>query len=410
MSMISQGTWQPSHRPSGSHYTAGNRQSYFADPAAANRYSTYSTTGSAVGVPSPLRNGVRVPPPAEMRQTGHGERASRISFAVDDEYGVPVRASFSAPRRPGSIQNRNSLYNSQPRHSMHLSHGSGSGHEFAHPSTSPQHSPDLSRSGSSTGSLAAVAQEDNYFSRSSTREELAAAAPKGSPTRNFSPRHAHQQSFSSSLRNEVSANDRAEAATYSAVRVPAHAYSGSQSSGTGAGSPSQPSRLRPMLLSLDTNSTQASSSSMPLPFRSSQILSPDDALASYARVTSPSGPPSPNLAAAGPASSFGGPHGNELVRVPTDSQARGAAKGGLSGLLGKSKGMLRSWTGGSIASVLQPGANRKGESSGTSARTDKYDEKARDGAKSPFEDPVEGAEAYDEKASQSSGSPRLRAL
>ncbi|GAA5990778.1 hypothetical protein JCM10908_000011 [Rhodotorula pacifica] len=403
MSMISQGTWQPrpsmasqagSFHPGASQYSAGDRRSYFADPGA-NRHSTYSTAGSAVGVPSPLRNGgVRPPPPAEMRQTGHGERASRISFAVDDG-DHNHRPSFATHRRPGSVQTRSSMYNSQARHA-----------ETALPhSTSPQHSPDLSRSGSSTGSLAALAQEDaEYFSRSSTREELSTSASGSrhqhggnsvSSGRAFSPRHGHQQSFSSSLRNELSASQQqqqhhhSELEYYSPPRMPTHAHTASHSSAT----PSNPSRLRPMLLSVDTNTSVVSStSSMPIAsFRSSQILSPDEALASYARVTSPVGPApagSP-FGPSGPSSSSG----TDLVRVPTDSQARGAAKGGLSGLIGKSKGMLRSWTGGSIASVLQSD-RRKGAETST-AREEKVDEKSgglpggREGAKSPFEDPVD---------------------
>ncbi|TKA52006.1 hypothetical protein B0A53_05091 [Rhodotorula sp. CCFEE 5036] len=363
MSMISQGTWQPRpsmasrpgsfHPGASSQYSAGDRRSYFADPGA-NRHSTYSTAGSyvGVGVPSPLRNGasIRAPPPAEMRQTGHGERASRISFAVDDHQGRP---SFATHRRPGSVQTRSSMYNSHAQHSP------------------PQHSPELSRSGSSTGSLAAH-EESEFFSRSSTREELAG---HGSSSRTFSPRHGHQQSFSSTLRNELGQQQQHDSVT--APRIPSHAHTASHSSA----SPSNPSRLRPMLLSLDTSATAASdttTSSMPTAFGSSQILSPDEALASYARVTSPIGP-------APPGSPF-------------------AAKGGLSGLIGKSKGMFRSWTGGSIASVLHSDPQQRrhdGDASGggaASASSDEVvDEKkgvGREGAKSPFEDPVDGDGEY----------------
>ncbi|GAA5863479.1 hypothetical protein JCM3774_005307 [Rhodotorula dairenensis] len=414
MSMISQGTWQPrpsmasrpgSFHPGASQYSAGDRRSYFADPAA-NRHSTYSTTGSAVGVPSPLRNGnIRPPPPAEMRQTGHGERASRISFAVEDDHRHDHdhngRPSFATHRRPGSVQTRSSMYNSQPRHGR-ASHEGVRSQPTLSSSSPPQHSPELSRSGSSTGSLAAMAHEEGeYFARSSTREN----GPGSSPPHTFSPRHGHQQSFSSSLRNELGQHN----SDHVAPRIPAHTHTASHSSA----SPSHPSRLRPMLLSLDTNASSASAattatSSMPLAFRSSQILSPDEALASYARVTSLSGP-------APPGSPFGPPTtppmgaGAELVRTPTDSQARGAAKGGLSGLIGKSKGMLRSWTGGSIASVLQSDRRRgaptaaAGGDGSPQADEREVDEKhgggveGREGAKSPFEDPVEGDYAYDEK-------------
>lgn len=410
MSMISQGTWQPrpsmasrpgSFHPGASQYSAGDRRSYFADPGA-NRHSTYSTSGSAVGVPSPLRNGnIRTPPPAEMRQTGHGERASRISFAVEDDHhhyheNHTGRPSFATHRRPGSVQTRSSMYNSQPRNGR-------SSHEAVRSqptSASPQPSPELSRSGSSTGSLAAMAQEEGeYFSRSSAREEL--GSDTGMSPRTFSPRHGHQQSFSSSLRNELGQHDPDPAAP----RMPAHAHTASRSSA----SPSHPSRLRPMLLSLDTNASSATGSttgsSMPLAFRSSQILSPDEALASYARVTSPSG-------SAPPGSPFSLPPpspGAELVPTPTESQARGAAKGGLSGLIGKSKGMLRSWTGSSIASVLQTDRRRGtltpvgGQGSASPKQAGNVeDEKhggaeVREGAKSPFEDPVEGEYVYNEK-------------
>ena len=400
MSMISQGTWQPRpsmasrpgsfHPGASSQYSAGDRRSYFADPGA-NRHSTYSTAGSyaGVGVPSPLRNGasIRPPPPAEMRQTGHGERASRISFAVDDHQGRP---SFATHRRPGSVQTRSSMYNSHAQHSP------------------PQHSPELSRSGSSTGSLAAIAHEEGeFFSRSSTREELAGRT--GSSPRTFSPRHGHQQSFSSSLRNELGQQHDSDQYPAAVPRVPSHAHTASHSSA----SPSNPSRLRPMLLSLDTNTSSttaasdATGSSMPTAFHnSSQILSPDEALASYARVTSPIGPAPPGSPFGPPAASSSS--GDELVRTPTDSQARGAAKGGLSGLIGKSKGMFRSWTGGSIASLLhsdpsqQQQRRQDGEALGdgatsTASSDEVVDEKkgvGREGAKSPFEDSVDGDDEY----------------
>lgn len=393
MSMISQGTWQPRpsmasrpgsfHPGASSQYSTGDRRSYFAEPGA-NRHSTYSTAGSyvGVGVPSPLRNGasIRPPPPAEMRQTGHGERASRISFAVDDHQGRP---SFATHRRPGSVQTRSSMYNS-------------------HAHSPLQHSPELSRSGSSTGSLAAMAHEEGeFFSRSSTREELAGQNP--SP-RTFSPRHGHQQSFSSSLRNELGQQQHDSDYPAAAPRIPSHAHTASHSST----SPSHPSRLRPMLLSLDTNTSSATASSvatgasMPTAFRSSQILSPDEALASYARVTSPIGPAPPG-SPFGPSatSSSSSGEGAELVRTPTDSQARGAAKGGLSGLIGKSKGMFRSWTGGSIASVLHSDPQQQheviqGDDEGV---VDEKEGVVRERAKSPFEDPVDrdGEYIYHEK-------------
>ncbi|BGP55070.1 hypothetical protein JCM8202v2_002664 [Rhodotorula sphaerocarpa] len=419
MSMISQGTWHPSHRPSGSQYTAGNRQSYFADPAA-NRQSTYSIAGSAVGVPSPLRNGaIRPPPPAEMRQTGQGERTSRISFAVQEGAGRP---SGGEHRRGGSVQTFGSMYSRDPpRHSAHLSVSHGYGQQSQ--STSPQYSPEkkLPRSGSSPASISELAYRDassGSLAHSGSQEEL--GLPRegdlgsgNASLRKIGPRHGPQPSFSSSLRNELSHSAPASTGSeHPSVRAPAHAHTASQVSVHSA--TQSASRLRPMLLSLDTNSTQtsATSSSMPRAFRSSQILSPDEALASYARVTSPVGPnPAPG---SGPAS-FGA-SGTELTRVPTDSQVRGAAKGGLAGLLGKSKGMLRSWTGGSIASALQ---NRRGEAGagseqGGGRRADE-DEKhgAREGAKSPFEDPdevVDGEDSFDEKDAEGPASGTGHAL
>lgn len=426
MSMISQGTWQPrpsmagsrpgsfhpSQRPSGSQYTAANRQSYFADPNA--RHSTYSFAGSTVGVPSPLGAGIRQPPPAEMRQTGAGERMSRVSFAAGEALGRP---SFASHTRPGSVGTRSSLHQSQLRNSNFFS-----GPMEVPLPPSPGHSPELSRSAgptfgsapsiprspSSSVSLAVTAPEGDYFSRSGTREELAsirspsnssslgALAGFSKPVRPFS--HAHKTSVASSLRNELSGMPAA-----AIVRDGRLAYSQPPSS-AGTSSPVSPfgdqslsSGLPPPALPSPSSlsdsfapkpSDTTDSSSMPRAFafgdshRSSQILSPDEALASYARdATSP-------------------------TPTPTPGQAGGAAKGGLGGLWGGfvrrgGGGMMRSLTGGSIASVLKGGMGRRGGGATEVVKEEEEEgngeDERRERAKSPFEDPEEVDEKGEEE-------------
>ncbi|GJN88902.1 hypothetical protein Rhopal_001873-T1 [Rhodotorula paludigena] len=372
MSMISQGTWQPrpsmasrpgSHRPSGSQYTAANRGSYFADPA--NRLSTYSYAGSAVGVPSPLGGGPRSLPPADMRQPGQGERASRISFAAGE--ALPPRPSFASNNRPGS-------------HSPNLSRSAGP--TFG--------SGGLLRSTSSSLSLAVTAAEGDYFSRSGTREELASMHSPSSQSLSGLARpspafgsgsgngHKAKASVASSLRNELSGMP-----ALAVVRDGRHAFGGaSPADGERSpvpASPSSPSSLlrpKPALHSLSTDSLPPSSMARLFPSssahnadpaRRSQILSPDEALASYARNTAS---PSP---------------------VPSRGAARGAAKGGF--LWSAPKRLLRSFTGGSIASVLGGGAVASKPSADASSAEKSGVE--REGAKSPFEDPEE---EMDEKA------------
>ncbi|BGP39513.1 hypothetical protein JCM10450v2_003479 [Rhodotorula kratochvilovae] len=383
MSMISQGTWQPRpsmasarpgsmhpshHRPSASHHSGANRGSYFADPN--QRQSTYSFAGSALGGSSPLRP----PPPAEMRQTGQGERGSRVSFAGD----------MHMPRPSFASNTRSSLHQSQLRHSAFLPDEG----EPLPSSTSPQHSPQLSRSagptfggtgsgtgvlarsGSSSLSLAVTAPEGEYFSRSSTREELASVhSPSSQSLSGFSRPYGHAQkpSVASSLRHELQGmpalavvrDGRLAFTSPSEERLP---LPPSPQSFT----PSSPSSLRPKpsLASLSTESLPGMPRAFDPARASTQILSPDEALASYAReVTSP---------------------------TPSASQQRGAAKGGF--LWAAPRRLLRSFTGGSIAGVLsgRGGAREK----------DEHHEEKRDGARSPFEDPVEdgdGSSAEDEK-------------
>lgn len=400
MSMISQGTWQPrpstasrpgSHRPSGSQYTAANRGSYFADPA--NRLSTYSYAGSAVGVPSPLGGGPRSLPPADMRQPGQGERASRISFAAGE--ALPPRPSFASNNRPGSVHTRSSLHQSQ------LASPPLESEPF--PPASPQHSPNLSRSAgptfgsggllrstSSSLSLAVTAAEGDYFSRSGTREELASMHSPSSQSLSGLARpspafgsgsgngHKAKASVASSLRNELSGMP-----PLAAVRDGRHAFGGASPADgerspvpASPSSPSSPLRPKPALHSLSTDSLPPSSMARLFPSssahdadpaRRSQILSPDEALASYARNTAS---PSP---------------------VPSRGAARGAAKGGF--LWSAPKRLLRSFTGGSIASVLGGGAVASKSSADASAAEKSGAE--REGAKSPFEDPEE---EMDEKA------------
>ncbi|GAA5844073.1 hypothetical protein JCM3766R1_004510 [Sporobolomyces carnicolor] len=319
MSMISQGTWQPrpsmaqsvrpgSHRPSGSMYSTGNRHSYFADPN--QRNSTYSALNG--GVPSPLRP----PQPAEMRQrqVGEGDRVSRVSFAG----GAEGRPSFSSSRAGGhakssSIYNRTpqspQLSRSQGSHSSSASHGGGG--------------IPLSKSSSSLGSTTSSRFEDP-MSRSGTREELRdspsvnqlSTAPLGGFGR--TPYSHHKTA--SSLRNEL-------ASSQDPFETPAVA-------------------ARPKLSPLATNS------SFMMPQLNSDVLSPDQALASYsfARALSPSTGPDED-----PASSS--------AKTLEKSKSSTSLKGGFGKMLKKFK---------SQNSLKQGG--------------DEQDERGR--STSPFEDPV----------------------
>ncbi|BGP20639.1 hypothetical protein JCM10213_007175 [Rhodosporidiobolus nylandii] len=368
MSMISQGTWQPrpsmasrpgsfhpTHRPSGSQYSVqpGNRQS------------TYSFAGSAVGVPSPLGAGIRAPPPAEMRQTGQGDRVSRVSFAAGEGMPRPSMASSRHGNRPGSVHTRSSLHQSQLRHSTFLAS------DEPLPPVSPGLSgisPDLSRS---TSSLPHSSSGDTeYFSRSSTREELASIrSPSSNSLKPFSSGHAHKTSIASSLRNEI-AGLPAVALMQDGELVrgqpPSPGLRSPFTDPSPSSSPtaSSPVRPKPILPSLSTESLP----SMTPACRSSQILSPDQALASYARdaVSPPPG-----------------------VRGPSPKPAAGGAAGiGRSAgmLFAKPAKMLRSWTGSSLA--------MKGGASTPAAGSPEFKEKELvdaepERAKSPFEDPPE---------------------
>ncbi|GAA5836356.1 hypothetical protein JCM11251_001471 [Rhodosporidiobolus azoricus] len=386
MSMISQGTWQPrpsmasrpgsfhpTHRPSGSDYSAANRGSYFADPA--HRNSTYSYAGSGVGVPSPLGAGIRPPPPAEMRQTGQGERSSRVSFAAGEAMPRPSMASSRHAVKPSSVHTRSSLHQSQLRNSTFLA------------SDDPLPSPGLSSSqrsprlNSPPGSPSFTGNQDDYFSRSGTREELASLRSPSSSSIKPSPLgHAHKASTASSLRNELSG-------------LPAVAF---MQNGDQVASPTSPSpfndptpstsastsspilRPKPSLQSLSTDNLH-----MPTAFRSSHILSPDDALASYARDA-----------------------------VSPQPGARGATPPATSGSLARSAGMLFAKPARMLRSLSDlKGRGKSGASTpvGLAApASPELDEKVMEKekeperAKSPFEDPEE-----DEEPGQDVG-PMLR--
>ncbi|GAA6063896.1 hypothetical protein JCM10212_002428 [Sporobolomyces blumeae] len=338
MSMISQGTWQPrpsmasrpgsfhpSHRPSGSMYSTANRHSYFADPH--QRHSTYSALNGS----SPLRP----PQPAEMRQTGQGDRVSRVSFAGGE------RPSFTSSRnghgpgagKTGSIYTRSSTHQSQMRHedAGRVPLGSSTS------SSSPPHgSPSLSRSlghghpqqsssnltSSTSSSSIASSRFEDPISRSGTREELRDSpsvgalkplilSPSSGPSRSPRlPQHAHKPSAASSLRHELSSLP-----ALAVVRDGQLAYSSNN------GNPSPPLRTpptpestasdpffvtppplpspplplptsasRPKLSPLSTSTTSPGGFlDMPRLSRQSEILSPDQALASYsvARAVSP---------------------------------------------------------------------------------------------------------------------------
>ncbi|GAA5881253.1 hypothetical protein JCM1840_000641 [Sporobolomyces johnsonii] len=402
MSMISQGTWQPrpsmasrpgsfhpSHRPSGSMYSTANRHSYFADPTHGaggghQRGSTYS--GSGVGVPSPLRP----PAPAEMRQIGAGERVSRVSFATAEPMPRPSFAS-SRPGKVSSIYTRSSLHQSQLRHSTLLPSGDEEQPPLPYPSPtlgsgsgSPQHSPPLSRSTSSiprspsSGTVSSSGRFEDCVSRSGTREELASLDSSLS-LKPLALGHAHKPSATSSLRNELSSLP-----ALAVVRDGDLAYSSPSPSPFADPSlplpPTAPAPSSPLASSSSASSTKSSrpklspiqtssSSFLPMPraFRSSQILSPDEALASYARdvVTPP--PPMPS-------------------------------KASVKSFFTKPGKMLRSLTAGSLAGRAGQGTGEappsptpeEGEEDEEEEDEEKeMDEKDAERAKSPFEDPAE---------------------
>ncbi|GAA5977248.1 hypothetical protein JCM11641_003890 [Rhodosporidiobolus odoratus] len=402
MSMISQGTWQPrpsmaasrpgsfhpTHRPSGSQYSVANRQSYFADPS--HRNSTYSFAGSGMNGPSPLGAGIRPPAPAEMRQTGQGDRVSRVSFAAGE--GLPRPSMASSRHGAGnrsSVHTRSSLHHSRRNSTFFASEdeplptspGLGSSH------SSSQHSPVLARSTSSLPRSPSAADNvgDSYFPRSfSTREELASIRSPSSTSLKPSPLgtssgHAPKASVASSLRNELS--------TLPALAV---VRDGDLAYGSSSPSPKSPfgdpipsqtpplssigsaTRSKPTLPALSTDSLPAMTPAYA--HRSSQILSPDQALASYARdAVSP--PPGARGAASRTNSSGGG--------------------GGIAGmLLSRPAKMLRNLTGGSLAAkTAAAGAGNSAGSPEMKQENKLVEEEEEDNgtrqerAKSPFEDP-----------------------
>ncbi|GAA5880057.1 hypothetical protein JCM16303_001196 [Sporobolomyces ruberrimus] len=307
MSMISQGTWQPrpsmaasrpgssfhpTHRPSGSMYSTGNRHSYFADPN--QRNSTYSALNAGAGGGSPLRP----PAPAEMRQRGIGEgdRISRVSFAGGE------RPSFSSSRaatgggggKTGSVYTRTSLHQSQlsrsqndptasspPRGSPPLSRSSPP--QFSS-STSP---PALTSSTSTSSFLSNSSRFEDPISRSeSTREELLRDSPSVNQLRQitspFPPSHSHKPSMTSSLRIELSSSITPSPASQT-TPIPSDPFSSSSF---------PTSTSRPKLSPLATNNSFLSSPNSA--GSENEILSPDQALASYSftRALSPNPPPS----------------------------------------------------------------------------------------------------------------------
>ncbi|GAA6041406.1 hypothetical protein JCM8097_005233 [Rhodosporidiobolus ruineniae] len=405
MSMISNGTWQPrpsmasrpgsfhpGHRPSGSQYSA------FPD-GGGNRQSTYSFAGSAVGVPSPLGAGIRPPPPAEMRQTGHGDRASRVSFAAGEAMPRPSMASSRHGNKPASIHTRSSLHQSQLRNSSFLA-------SAADEPLPPPRSPGLSRSTSSLPNLSNSASGstggEDYFStasRSSTREELASLRSPSSGSLRPSPLagggHAHKASVASSLRNEL-----ATMPALAVVRDGSLAYGPSSPFGDHAFPPTSPSLSAASSSSFDAPSGQSKSkptlaslstehlNDMPRAFRSSQILSPDQALASYARdaVSPPPG-----------------------ARGASPIQAVGGGKGGIARsagmLFARPARMLRSLTGSSLAArsaATTPEPEREREAEKVE---EKREEREVERAKSPFEDPEEEEEEHEGLASPRAAAP-----
>lgn len=301
MSMISQGTWQPrpsmasrpgsfhpSHRPSGSMYSTGNRHSYFADPN--QRNSTYSALNGG----SPLRP----PQPAEMRQrgVGEGDRVSRVSFAGGE------RPSFSSSRGAGAgagADKAGSIYTRASLHQSQLSRSQDSPPEGSPPlsrhspprPTDSSTSPALTSSTSSSSLLSASSRFEDPISRSGTREELrdSPSVTQLRPYASAYTSHSHKPSATSSLRNELSSSG----APASNAPVPAVPSLASSPSDPFLPAAAAAASARPKLSPLATNTSTMTPSflaAMPqLSNRASGILSPDQALASYsfARALSP---------------------------------------------------------------------------------------------------------------------------
>lgn len=262
VSMYSQGTWQPrasmasrpgSHHPRGSaSIHSGHEGSIRAFAYEQNRPSSaYSAT-----TPSPLGAGIRRPPPtAEMRQIGSGERVSRVSFRTADEN--PPRPSMTSSRRGNG-----------PLKSSHLRKSTAGSDGLEDDFQSVRSSPPMSRS--------------------STRENLAIVPSPSSPSR--APGSPGSTRLASSLRRQVEPHGHEDGASTTNSERPQSPFDDSAA----IAMPRRPT------LALQTTSD---SSHMPTAFRNS-LMSPDQALASYAAVgvgsnsVTPSGSRPVSLAAA----------------------------------------------------------------------------------------------------------------
>lgn len=398
MSMVSQGTWQP---PRGSTSTSRPGSSFHPDMAARNSTSVYSgmeghgrphpfadptrpNSAYSVGTSSPLASGfVRPLPPAEMRQVGHGERGSKVSFIPGEGTSRP---SFTSSRKggpPTSIYARSSMHQGAPASTSHLRHSRvGSDAQQLDRSYSSVSS---GASGSGSGGNSPV------ISRSGTREELSAMAmpmPRSNSNGAIARQpggNAHQASVASSLRQDL--------ASYPAIAVlrdgqlaynhgsPPHSPFLDPS--PPAASPVSPTMPKPPRPTLQVHTDTSDASHMPMAARNS-LLSPDQALASYA-VFREASSPSPTGAAAGGATS----PPLEALTQPRMGLTRAASS--FLGALAPGR-MLRNLTSTSINSNNNPAAQQGG----------------RPGATSPFDDPPSptGSEKEDPYAAFDEGAGR----
>jgi hypothetical protein len=270
ISIVSQGTWVPpttpaTGRPSGSIHTANRLSQFFADGRPNSSYSvingaTLPSTGSPTGDTTRPLN------PPEMRQIGAGDRVSRVSFAGAER----PSSSMTRTRNPNSIYEKRggSMYAVSPPNSTKA--GSPIRHSMAAGSPGSPHS--------SHGHSGSLDSTPTSPSRSpSTKEELANAVfvvtlspTKAAPGTTSSgpmarPRgHAHQASIASSLRKSYANDDVEEEEAEEAPPLPASPV---------------PSPFAGL-----TQLTIPAPSHMPMSPSLNSLMSPDEAMQSYATV------------------------------------------------------------------------------------------------------------------------------
>lgn len=274
--MISQGTWQPprpsmSSRP-GSHYqhsragSLAGSVSHHRPSGSIHSQSNTSHLFSDLHRPASAYSQIRPPQPAEMRQIGQGERASKVSFSEAASLGRP---SFSSSRRPGPSSLRNPTANSgEPRASSYYAAGA---------IRASMHVPDLPRSNSTWEQLA---DRPNVFPSPPSPSHL---GPPPSPTLNRT-RKPSNLSSSTSARDSVAdpslAQELADLPAIAIMHDGELAYS-PETNSTKSTSPSPPTSFLSPHSPPKRTPRSASAGHMPMAQRDS-MMSPDELLRSYA--------------------------------------------------------------------------------------------------------------------------------